>query len=450
MPVLESYSDIDTYSVSQLNRAVKLVLDDEFSDIRVEGEISNLSSPASGHLYFSLKDAQAQVRCAMFKTRLNRLNCQLSNGLKVVVQAQVSLYEPRGDYQLIVNDLEEAGLGLLRRNFERLKTKLAAEGLFASASKQALPILPKCLGIITSASGAAVHDILSVLKRRFPAIPVLIYPTSVQGDAAKTEIVQAIQTANQQQLCDVLILSRGGGSLEDLWAFNEEMVARAIFDSRIPIISGVGHEIDVTIADFVADVRAPTPSAAAEYAVPDMQQWLKRFQQLETQFQQLLQRRLQQLQTQVQWQEKRLQQLHPGQKLQRNIQTLNQFETRLHLAFKTLLQQRGHALETQAARLSQHNPVPTIRRLQLQQHYLANRLTAVMTQLMIRQQQRLTGLSQTLHAISPLATLERGYAIVHKINSSTVITHPQQLAAGETIITQLAQGRFISEVKTLL
>lgn len=437
------------YTVSQLNREVRLLLDDEFSNLRVEGEISNLSTPSSGHIYFSLKDAQAQVRCAMFRTRLNKVNCQLSNGLKVIVRAQASLYEPRGDYQLIVNELEEAGLGVLRRNFELLKTKLAAEGLFANTHKKPLPDLPNCLGIITSPGGAAIHDILSVLKRRFPTIPIIIYPTSVQGESAKFEIVKAIQSANQQALCDVLILSRGGGSLEDLWAFNEELVARAIYESLIPIISGVGHEIDFTIADFVADARAPTPSAAAELAVPEQRQWLQRFQQAEARLFQRLTQRLKELRQQLIRQEQRLQQLHPGRRLQRNAQSLDQLETRLHLAIKTILQNRGNHLKTQTARIGQHNPAEKIRRYLQQQQFLKNRLETLINQRITHYRQRLKSYSQTLHAVSPLATLERGYAIVHKLDSNTIINQAQQLTPGELIQTRFAQGKIISQVRDI-
>ena len=254
------------YTVSQLNRETGQLLSRHFLSIRVEGEISNLSTPASGHVYFSLKDANAQVRCAMFKNQRRRGGFKPENGKQVIVTAEVSLYEPRGDYQLIVEHIEEAGDGALRRAFDALKLKLSAEGLFDAANKQSLPALPKAIGVITSPSGAAIRDILTVLQRRFPAIPVIIYPTAVQGTNAQHEIAGAIAIANKSWQCDVLILARGGGSLEDLWAFNEEKVARAIATSSIPIISGIGHETDFTIADFAADLRAPTPSAAAEHA----------------------------------------------------------------------------------------------------------------------------------------------------------------------------------------
>jgi exodeoxyribonuclease VII large subunit len=265
------------YTVSQLNREAKRLLAVHFLTVQVGGEISNLSQPSSGHIYFTLKDAQAQIRCAMFKGQQQRLRFKPANGNQVILTAQVSLYEPRGDYQLVVEHMEEAGDGALRQAFDRLKQKLLLEGLFEQERKQPLPLIPNRIGVITSPSGAAIHDILTVLKRRFPVIPVLIYPVAVQGEAAKFEITQALATANQRDEVDVIILGRGGGSLEDLWAFNEEIVARAIAASNIPVISAVGHEVDVSIADFVADYRAATPSAAAEAAVPHQDEWLNGF-----------------------------------------------------------------------------------------------------------------------------------------------------------------------------
>ena len=256
-------------SVSELNRTVRRLLEDDIARIWVEGEISNLARPASGHVYFSLKDEKAQVRCAWFRQRQRGPTIHLKNGDQMLVFGKVSLYEPRGDYQIIVEQVENAGEGELRRRFEALKNKLADEGLFDTERKQPLPALPGRIGVVTSPSGAAIRDILTVLRRRFPAIPVLVYPTAVQGDAAAGEIASAIDTAVRRAECDLLIVGRGGGSLEDLWPFNEEVVARAIAACPIPVISAVGHEVDVTIADFVADVRAPTPSGAAEIAVPD-------------------------------------------------------------------------------------------------------------------------------------------------------------------------------------
>jgi exodeoxyribonuclease VII large subunit len=262
-------------SVSELNRQVKALLEQGLAKLWVEGEISNLARPPSGHLYFSLKDESSQIRCAWFRQRQRGPTINLENGDQVLVFGRVSIYEARGDYQLIVEQLEDAGEGELRRRFEALKKKLSAEGLFDEEAKQDLPGLPGRIGVVTSPSGAAIRDIITVLNRRFPSIPVLIYPTLVQGETAATLIADAIATAVTRDECDVLIVARGGGSLEDLWSFNEEIVARAIYECPIPVVSAVGHEVDFTIADFVADVRAPTPSGAAELVVPDQAEWLR-------------------------------------------------------------------------------------------------------------------------------------------------------------------------------
>ena len=437
------------FTVTQLNRATSQLLAEYFMTVRVEGELSNLSTPSSGHSYFTLKDTNAQIRCALFRTQQRRLNFKLENGKQVIVKAQVSLYEPRGDYQLIVESMEAAGEGDLRRAFDDLKHKLAAEGLFDSGHKQALPVLPKAIGVITSATGAALHDILTVLKRRFAAIPVIIYPVAVQGEQAKQDIANAIAIANQRAECDVLIVGRGGGSLEDLWAFNEEIVARAIFASNIPIISAVGHETDVTIADFVADFRAATPSAAAEHASPDQQQWLSRFMQLEQRLQSSIQRKLGQHQQSVDWLNKRLAQQSIEQKLARNTQQVNALELRLRQAMDTKLHHQQNRLAIKAAELWQHNPTVTLRNYQQRQRYLSNRLVLAIDQQLKQLMQRLTASSQTLHAVSPLATLNRGYALTIEPCSGQIIRSTAQLKVGDVLETRLAQGSFTNEVKSI-
>ena len=260
------------FSVGELNESVHRLISGQLKDIFVKGEISNLAQPASGHIYFSLKEKNAQVRCALFKNRTLQTKMSLENGLEIIIHGTPSIYTVRGDYQIIVDYLETAGEGLLRRRFEELKQKLRKEGLFESSSKKTIPKWPKAIGIITSPTGAAIRDVLSVINRRCPSIPVIIYPCQVQGENASATIIDAIQTANRRNECDSLILTRGGGSLEDLWAFNEESTARAIADSRIPILSAVGHETDFTISDMVADIRAATPSAGAELASPDRAQ----------------------------------------------------------------------------------------------------------------------------------------------------------------------------------
>ena len=437
------------YTVSQLNRETGQLLARHFLSVRVEGEISNLSTPASGHLYFSLKDANAQVRCAMFKNQQRRGGFKPENGKQVIVTAEVSLYEPRGDYQLIVEHIEEAGDGALRRAFDALKLKLSAEGLFDAATKQSLPTLPKAIGVVTSPSGAAIRDILTVLQRRFAAIPVIIYPTAVQGSNAQHEIADAIAIANKSRQCDVLILARGGGSLEDLWAFNEEKVARAIAASSIPIISGIGHETDFTIADFAADLRAPTPSAAAEHASPDQQQWLTRFVYLESRLQQHLQRKLQQKQQTLDWISKRLQQQHPGQRLARNRQRMAELESRLQLALQTRLQRHADILAAKTAKLWQHSPMTTINNYQQRQEYLHQRLINANRRRLEQLGQRLFNASQTLHAVSPLATLNRGYALALLLPSGQIIRSSEQLRSGDLVQIRLARGQFTSQVKDI-
>ncbi len=437
------------YTVSQLNRETSQLLGEHFLTVLVEGELSNLSTPASGHMYFSLKDANAQIRCAMFKNQQRRLGFKPENGKQVIVKAEVSLYEPRGDYQLIVEQLEEAGDGALRRAFDALKFKLSAEGLFDAANKRSLPALPTTIGVITSPSGAAIRDILTVLQRRFAAIPVIIYPAAVQGDNAQHEIANAIATANKLKQCDVIILARGGGSLEDLWAFNEEKVARAIHASTIPIISGIGHETDFTIADFVADLRAATPSAAAEHASPDQQQWLARFIYLEARLQQQLQRKLQQKQQTLDWIGKRLQQQHPGQRLARNRQRMTELDARLQHSMHTRLRRHAGIIEAKMAKLWQHTPAITINSYQQRQHYLSQRLITAGQRRLEQLNQRLLNASQTLHAVSPLATLNRGYTLTLQLPSGQIVRSSAQLRPGDLVQTRLAQGQFISQVKDI-
>ncbi|MGZ8221408.1 MAG: exodeoxyribonuclease VII large subunit [Methylobacter sp.] len=433
-------------TVTQLNRETSQLLAEHFLSVLVEGELSNIAQPSSGHIYFTLKDANAQVRCAMFRTQQRRLAFKPENGKQVIVKAQVSLYEPRGDYQLIVEHIEEAGDGALRRAFDALKLKLSEQGLFDAVHKQPLPTLPAAIGVITSPSGAAIRDILTVLRRRFAAIPVIVYPVAVQGDNAKHEIARAIATANRLKQCDVIILGRGGGSLEDLWAFNEELVARAIYDSEIPIISAVGHETDFTIADFVADLRAATPSAAAEHASPDQQQWLSRFVYLESRLQQQLQRKLNQKQQALDWLTQRLQQQHPGQKLARNARRMDELEARLKQAIHTKLRHIAGSVEAKTAKLWQHNPAVTINSHKQRQEYLSRRLIAATAHKLEQLKQRLLNSSQTLHAVSPLATLNRGYAMAINPSTGEIIRSTEQISVGDKVQTRLAHGRFTSQV----
>src|ERR1700688_4212904 len=336
--------DRDVYTVSRLNREVRVLLERGFGTLWLEAEISNFARPSSGHWYFCLKDAGAQVRCAMFRQRNMLCPFTAKDGQKVLVRARIGLYEPRGEYQLIVDHMEDAGLGALKRQFEELSAKLEREGLFAAERKRPLPSLPGRIGIITSPTGAAVRDILHVLARRFPAATVLIYPVPVQGAQAAAEIVAALQLTGRRAECDVLILARGGGSLEDLWAFNDERLARAIVASPIPVITGLGHQIDFTIADFAADARAPTPSAAAELVVPDAEEWLGAFVRLGTRLQRGMRRRLEEHRERLRWLAGRAALVSPAARLSAQAQRLDELEQCLVRAVRRRLQEHRERL----------------------------------------------------------------------------------------------------------
>ncbi|MDZ7802765.1 exodeoxyribonuclease VII large subunit [Thiohalophilus sp.] len=434
----------DIYSVSRLNREIRTLLETGFPAIWLEGELSNLARPASGHLYFSLKDEAAQVRCAMFRNRNLLLKFRPENGLQVMVRARVSLYEARGDYQLIVEHMEESGDGALRRAFDELKVKLEAAGLFAATHKQPLPRFPQRIGVITSPSGAAIRDIVTTLRRRFPGLPVVIYPVPVQGENAAPAIAAALRTAARRDECDVLILARGGGSLEDLWPFNEEVVARAIYDCPIPVVSGVGHEVDVTIADFAADVRAPTPTAAAELVSPSQYEWQQSFAQLAGRLTRQLQQQLRHREQQLNWLARRLP--HPRRYLQSVAQRLDELEIRRTQALRYQLQQRQSQLNTLRERLQQHNPRHALQRHDAHCRQLATRLQHTMHRDLQDMNRRLQYLARSLETVSPLATLSRGYAIVTTEAEDKVITDVNQITLQGRIRGRLHRGRFTAVV----
>lgn len=432
-------------SVSQLNRRARQLLELHLNQVWVEGELSNLSIPSSGHWYFTLKDAQAQVRCAMFKPLNGRVGFRPKEGALLRVRARVSLYEGRGDFQLIVEHMEDSGLGALQKAFELLKKKLADEGLFDPVFKQALPACPSQIGVVTSASGAALHDILTVLKRRYPLATVTLFPVAVQGKGAAEEIARAIQLANHNELLrpEVLIVGRGGGSLEDLWAFNEEIVARAIFASEIPVVSAVGHEIDFCIADFVADVRAATPSAAAELVTPDIRKLQQAFADGLQQLQRLLLQQLREQQQHLRLLGTRLK--HPGQNLQERSQHLDHLEIRLQQALANNIQRSGRQCEQLAARLQQQSPQEKMRWWQLRLQQLQQQATRYMDNQLQMQQRKVAGISQLLHGLSPLNTLNRGYAIARDPQQH-VIQGSDQVRPGDRISVQLKQGLLTCQV----
>jgi exodeoxyribonuclease VII large subunit len=443
---LAARPDRDVYTVSRLNREVRVLLERGFGSLWLEAEISNFARPSSGHWYFSLKDAAAQVRCAMFRQRNMLSAFTPRDGQKVLVRARIGLYEPRGEYQLLVDHMEDAGLGALKRQFEELSAKLAAEGLFAAERKRALPALPKRIGVITSPTGAAIRDIVHVLARRFPAAAVLIYPVPVQGAQAAAEITAAVILAGRRADCDVLILARGGGSLEDLWAFNDEALARAIVASPIPIVSGVGHEIDFTIADFAADVRAPTPSAAAEIVVPDSQEWLKTLRAFGLRLQQGMRRRLNEGRERLRWLDGRAALVSPSARLGQQMQRLDDLDDRLARAWRQRFTDLRADLIERRGRLWQSSPVAHVRAAALREVSLSARLAAAQAHLLRRARDRLVPLVRTLNAVSPLATLDRGYAIASRPDG-TILRDAAEAPPGTAIEVRLATGHLRAKVE---
>jgi len=438
----------ETYSVSQLNRQVRALLETNFNYVWVDGEISNLARPASGHWYFSLKDDKAQVRCAMFRGHNQRLKIQVANGDAVRVRARVSLYEGRGEFQLIAEHIEPAGAGALQAAFEACKAKLQAEGLFDPIHKKPLAEHIRSLGIITSATGAAVHDILTVMARRFPGIEIFLLPVAVQGEQAAMEIITAIKNANhwqRQGKChlDVLIIGRGGGSLEDLQAFNQEAVARAIFDSRIPVVSAVGHEVDLTIADMVADVRAPTPSAAAELVSPDGDAILANLAYLEERVQQLIDQRLDYLRTHLLLTARALQ--HPRQRLREQMQRLDDIEQRLLSTQSSRLKLSRENLRFIQGQLRSLSPGNKIRDLGHQLSHLHQQLITANQHRLEVASEGLSYLAKILDSLSPLATLNRGFAVVSDPQGH-VVSGVERLAAGDRLSTRLRDGVFECDV----
>jgi exodeoxyribonuclease VII, large subunit len=397
---------------SSLNRLVRDLLGDALPQVWIEGELSNVAKPASGHLYFTLKDSGAQVRCAMFKLKASALRFRPVDGMQVLLRAKVGLYEPRGEFQLVAEYMEPAGEGALQREFEQLKARLDAEGLFAQARKRALPRYARRIGVITSATGAAVRDVLSVLARRWPLADVEVLPVPVQGREAPPAIVAMLRKAASSGRYDVLLLTRGGGSLEDLWAFNDEAVARAIHASAVPVVSAVGHEIDFSIADFVADLRAPTPSAAAELLVPDAVAIDRHLRQLQQRMLTLQQRQLQAHAQRIDHLLARLQTQRPQARLQRDRERLLHLQRRLTAALREQSQLRHVRLERLHARLLAQHPqarLPLLARRLAEQD---QRLRRALAHILERRQTRLRHAGHALHAVSPLATLERGYAIL--------------------------------------
>jgi len=439
----------EIYSVSRLNRETKMLLSQNFCSIRVEGEISNLAQPSSGHIYFTLKDSSAQVRCAMFKSRHRRSTFKPQNGQQVIVKADASLFEQRGDYQLIVEAMEGAGDGQLRHQFEQLMRKLSDEGLFDENKKKVLPRFPNTIGIITSPSGAAIQDILAVFRRRAPHIKLNIYPTPVQGIDSEKTLQKAIHSADRRNECDLLILARGGGSAEDLSLFNSESIARELFKCKTPVITGIGHEIDFSIADFVADKRAATPSVAAESSCLDNEQMLGQIEQYRSQLTRRALTQLNQHKQQLSWLTKGLLQQHPSQQLFEKSQRLDQLENLLQKAIKKQLQYAQSLLKNRQNLLQSYNPYRDITLLQDRTDHLTQRLTAAIKSKTERQKHHLSEAARTLEAISPLSTLARGYAIVSDVCGQHLLNSVSEVQVGQNIEARLSKGSLICQVKEI-
>ncbi len=438
----------EVYSVSDLNSEVKWLLDTQFGSVWVEGEISNLMRARTGHMYFSLKDNRSQLRCAMFRNDNRRVQFSPADGQKVLVRGRLGIYEQRGDYQLIVDKMTEIGVGALQQQFEATKKRLHAEGLFEDAHKQPLPAFPKRIGLVTSPTGAALQDALNVLRRRFRCAELIVYPVTVQGKQAAPSIAKMLEIANRRKECDVLMLMRGGGSLEDLWAFNEEPVARAIFASDLPIICGVGHEIDFTIADLVADVRAPTPSAAAELVSPDQTELQHAIKALQKRMLRLIKQNTDENAYYLQQLARRLNNQHPKQQLQQRTQRCDELDIRLQRAMQLSTSRANASLTNLQLRLRNLSPQRELVRRQERIAQLHNRLLQSLNGRLEAAKVRLAGNTRALQTISPLNTLARGYAIVQSPEGA-VITSTAQIEKNQHIEIQVAQGEFGATVNQI-
>ena len=436
---------VTVYQVSELSNEMRRLMERSYPEIWIEGELSSLSAPASGHLYFSLKDNQSQLRCAMFKGRASINRYKPKAGDLVRVRAKISVYTARGDLQCIVQHIEEAGEGLLQRRFEELKAKLNAQSLFDQAHKKDIPRLPKHIGLITSASGAAVKDILTTLKRRCPGIPVTIYPTVVQGDTAAKNIIDAINNSVQHQKCDVLVLTRGGGSIEDLWCFNDEQLAQSIFNCPIPIVSGVGHEVDITIADLVADLRAPTPTAAAEMISPDTSHLLANLQSLNFRLPRSMQRLVERKTQLIDMTTRQL--VHPRQQLKQNQLKLETSSKRMSQLMQQHLFQRQNQLKQSQQRFK--TPITNSSLKKQKINNLGQRFKLANSNNHKQLIQQFSSLSEQLHLVSPLATINRGFSIARDQNDK-ILRSKDQVEKNQMIEVQLSDGKLdctVNEIK---
>ncbi|QDH70479.1 exodeoxyribonuclease VII large subunit [Marilutibacter alkalisoli] len=437
----------DTLTPSQLNALARNLLEDSFPLVWVEGELGNVSRPASGHLYLTLKDARAQVRCAMFKPKSSWLKFQPREGLHVRVRGRLTLYEARGDYQMVLDHMEEAGEGALRRAFEELKARLQTEGLFDEDRKRPLPRFARRIGVITSPSGAAVRDVLSVLARRFPLAEPEVLPVPVQGEGAAAQITAMLKHAAASGRYDVLLLTRGGGSLEDLWAFNDEALARAVAACEVPVVSAVGHEVDFSLTDFAADLRAPTPSVAAELLVPNQDDLRQRLQVLETRVQRIQAQRLRDAMQRSDRAALRLNAMKPQARLDALRQRQAEAMRRLHATWRQRIERERATLRHATAVLRAAHPRRRLERLRERVAALAARPQAAIARRLSHETLRLRGLARSLEAISPLATVARGYAILQH-GDGRVVRSVLDAAPGDRLQARLGDGQLSLRVET--
>ena len=438
--------EIKIISVTELNKLAKSLLENGIPKLWIEREISNLARPASGHIYFSLKDETSQIRCAWFKQRQSINVNDFSNGMKMLALGKISLYQPRGEYQFIIEKMETAGEGDLKRKYEELKQKLFNEGLFDREKKLQIPKLPKKIGVITSPSGAAIRDVLSILKRRFPLLPIVIFPITVQGDNAAPDIENALKKANLRADCDVLILTRGGGSLEDLWAFNEEIVARAIHTSKIPIISAIGHETDTTIADFVSDIRAPTPSGAAEIVTPDQSELLNLLETTSRRIEHETNQYINSKSQSMDWLSKRLSQSSPLMTVRKQIEISGNLRKLLFSSIGHNLSLQTKAVDNFKFRLNNSSPTLKIQKAISHLSEMQLKITISTKSSLTKFNSQLTALGKTLDSLSPLKTLDRGYAVARDSKTKKIISNSEKVSINSRIDIKLAKGEIAAKV----
>ncbi len=432
-------------TVSELTTRVRHTLEQEFSDVWVEGEVSTLRLPSSGHIYFTLKDNNAQIRAVLFRNVAHLLRFALQDGLLVIVRGRVSVYEPRGDYQVILEYLEPKGIGALQLAFEQLKEKLEKEGLFDSSRKKPLPFLPKRVGLVTSLSGAALHDMMTVLRRRCPVIHILIHPVPVQGEGAADHIAEAIYILNKRGLVDVMIVGRGGGSWEDLWCFNEEVVVRAIAESSIPIVSAVGHEIDFTLTDFAADYRAPTPSVAAEAVSPVLEELIGKVLEKRSRLVGSMRSQLTFLKREIHRSSQRVP--SPGAWVQRRMQRLDEVEHRLCMVMNVSTRFLRSSFFSLMGNLNLHSPQKRIQQIRVLVPQLQRRLHQELPKTLTMRRQQFQKLAGLLESLNPLAVLTRGYSILETYPGGQIIRSVREVESGEQVRSRLADGNVLSTIK---